>query len=153
MLRSWELAGMGGFTSKVTGSERWGLGGDALLAGWLAGWPEQKPVDGEPGRCNCQGVSPLAKRPKTEDGLGSRVGPTLTGHTATQPREDHSRIPAPLWGKPGANLGMVLSASDLEPQLQRWVPSHFWGLMGHDVERKQVEGSHGLKLIFWKPPS
>ena len=28
---------MGGFTSKVTGSERWGLGGDALLADWLAG--------------------------------------------------------------------------------------------------------------------
>ena len=76
-----------------------------------------------------------------EDGLGSRVSPTLTGHTATQPRKDYSCIPASLWGKPGVNLGTVLSVSALEPQSQRWAPSHLWGSWGHNLERKRVEVS------------
>lgn len=80
------------------------------------------------------------------------MGPTLTGHDSTQPRRT---IPAslPLWGKRGAKFGDGALGKCLEPQSQRWVPSHLWVYMGHDVERKQVEGSPWSQALLLEAPA
>lgn len=79
-------------------------------------------------------------------------GPTLTGHTAPSPGRTISASLHLCGENVEQRFGDGASASALEPQSQRWVPSHLWVYMGHDVERKQVEGSPWSQALLLEAP-
>ena len=55
------------------------------------------------------------KAAKDRGWIGREGGCHIDQPHTNPAQEDHPSIPARLWGKPGANLGTVLSESDLEP--------------------------------------